>query len=141
MARRAEPGRHSGTAFRSAHVADHRDADAASRDPDLQSSEARSPWLLPLQRASADLYYVWRILRDRARIPAEDRLPIAGTVIPILGGDGDEAALCWPTILWPACASNDPSHQPHAVEQSLCSCVATDARAGDGGGPASGAAS
>jgi len=67
--------------------------------------------------------------------------------MPILGGDatagalgyGDEAALCWPSILWPACAFNYPPHHPHAVEPSHYPRAATDVRAGDGGRPTSGA--
>lgn len=131
------------TAFRYAHFAHHRYTNETERDPDLWSGTARSPWLLPLHWATADLYYALLILRDRARIPAKDQLAIVGTVALILGGYatacalgyGYEATLYWllPSrlaILWLACAFNYLPHHPHAVEQSHNPYAATNVRAG-----------
>ncbi|MGH8529390.1 MAG: fatty acid desaturase family protein [Nevskiales bacterium] len=130
-------------AFRHVHFAHHRHTNDRENDPDLWSGVSKWSWGLPLQWATADFYYAYRVFRGWADIAPEVRRKILGfsfltTALFALScylGFGMEALLYWivPSrfaILWLAFAFNFLPHHPHQVLQSHNPYAATNARIG-----------
>ncbi len=134
-----------GAAFRYAHFKHHRLTNE-QQDPDLWSGHGRF-FTLPLQWASADLYYGVVILRDWSGIPLKERwqmvfgvlLLVAVFAVCVAAGHGWDAFWYWLVparlaILWLAFAFNYLPHHPHRVVQRHNPYAATNVR--EGGEPA-----
>lgn len=129
-------------AFRYTHFKHHRLTNERGEDPDLWSGHGRA-WTLPLQWATADLYYGYVILKDWSTIPMRERIEIVVGVTVLAAafaalvwlGYGSEALLYWLlparlSILWLAFAFNYLPHHPHTVEQRHNPYAATNVREG-----------